>query len=178
MSTIYQVSIGFIWCNLMLLNFVHCPRFQPVTPELSGKIYTTWPWRCPCYLEDFMRFYGDFMVYIYTNGDDRWKGYQIRAWSCYMLWSLICRRFVDHSFSFIFCIKDGNDLSQFSRTEVNNYSLSYSLRRRKSISTGTTIPLYVIICCQQIVHSHQYSTKCCGFKIIFQHLIHWTEMFV
>ena len=66
------------------------------------------------------------------------------------------------------------DFSQFGRTEVNgnskvmpsvdtNYLLFYSLRRCKSILMGTTIPLYVIICHQQIARPHQNCTKC-GFQ--------------
>ena len=46
---------------------------------------------------------------------------------------------------------------------ATNYSLFYSLRRRKSIITGTTIPLYVIICRRQIARPHQNWTKC-GFQ--------------
>ena len=69
------------------------------------------------------------MVY---NGDDHWKGYQIRAWSSYASWSLFCRRFVDiqQSFSCIFRIRDGNDFSQFGRTEVNE-TQGYAISRHK-----------------------------------------------
>ena len=57
--------------------------------------------------------------HIFTNGDDRWKGYQVRTWSSYASWSLFCGRFVDiQSFRCIFRIRDGNDISQFGRTEV------------------------------------------------------------
>ena len=74
----------------------------------------TWLRRCPRYLE--VSFYD-----IYANVDHLWKSNQIRARSSYACWSLFCRRFVDilQSFSCIFRIRDGNDLSQFGRTEVN-----------------------------------------------------------
>ena len=157
----------------MLLNFVSLPRFKPATIGLSDKIHThlttapsTW-------------FRGSFHG-LYTNGDDRLKGYQIRARSCYTSWSLFCSRFVDiqQSFSCICRMKDGNYFSQLRWTKpkvmlpfATNYSLFYSLRRRKSISVGTTIPLYVIICRWQIAHPHQNCTKCGVFKIIFQDFV-------
>ena len=60
-------------------------------------------------------------MYYSSDGDDCWKGHQIRAWSSYVSWSLFCGHFVDiqQSFSWNFHIKDGNDFSQFGRTEVN-----------------------------------------------------------
>ena len=66
---------------------------------------------------------------------------------------LACFVDIQQYFSRIFRIKDGNDFSQFGWTEA----LFYSLRRRKSIITGTTIPLYVF---RQIARPHQNCTKC------------------
>ena len=81
---------------------------------------------------------------------------------------------IQQSFICIFRRRDDNDLSQFGLSwtkpkvmlsVATNYSLFYSLRRRKSIITGTTIPLYVIICRRRIARPHQNWTKC-GFQDI------------
>ena len=160
----------------MLLHFVRRPRFEPATTGLSGKIHihltmapSTW-------------FRGSFYG-IYTNGDDRGKGYQIRAWSSYASWSLFCRRFVDiqQSFSCIFHIRDGNDFSQFGRTEVNE-TQGYAISRysdANQLSRG--LPFHCIsssVADKSHVHALQ-NWKKFGFQdIIFQDLICWTEMFI
>ena len=145
----------------MLSNFVRRPRFEPATTGLSGKIHTHLTTAPSMWFQGL--FYG-----IYTNGDDCWKGYQIRAWSCYVSWSLFC--WYSTIFQLYFSHKRWHDFSQFSQTKVNetqgyatNYSLFYLLRGCKSISMGTTIPLYVIICRWQIARPHQNCTKCGGF---------------
>ena len=115
----------------MLLNFVRHQRFDETT-GLSGKIHThlttaphTW-------------FRGSFYG-IYTNGDDRWKGYQIRAWSCYASWSLFCRRFVDIQQSFSCILVNSAELrwtkSKVRRLVAINYSLFYTDANQHRTST-------------------------------------------
>ena len=69
---------------------------------------------------------------------------------------------IQHSFSCIVHIRDGNDFSQFGRTEVNETqgyateSLHIIHYFTRYADTGTTIPLYVIIChSRQITHPYQ-----------------------
>ena len=52
---------------------------------------------------------------------------------------LFCRRFVDiqQSFSWKFCIKDGNDFSKFGRTEVNE-TQGYAIICRRQIARPLT----------------------------------------
>ena len=87
----------------MLLNYVHHPVFEPGITELSGKILTHLNTAPSTLFRN--SFHG-----IYTNGDGRWKGHQIRAWSSYTSWStLFCFVLsIQQSFSWNLCIKDGN----------------------------------------------------------------------
>ena len=163
MSTINQVSISFIWCRQMLFNFVRRPGFKPVTTGLSGKIHTHLTMAPSTWFRE--------SLYGICNGDDHWKGHQIRAWLSYMSWSLFCRHFVDieQSFSWHFRIRDGNDFSQFGQTEVNatqGYAISqYKLcihyftryADANKLSRGLYLfhcTLYVIICRRQIARPH------------------------
>ena len=165
-------TVRVYWRAPVLLNFVRCPRFEPSTTGLSGKIHT----HLTTVLS--MWFIGSFYG-IYSNGDDRWKAYQIRAWSNYA-WSLFCHRFVDiqQSFSWYFCIKHGNS-AELRWTKTQSYAISWynslfhSLRRRRStlVLTGTTIPwLYVII----MARPHQNCTKCvfslAGAEYLIRHV--------
>ena len=147
----------------MLLNFVRCPRFEPVTTGLSGKIRT--------HLTTALSMWFRESLYGTYNGDDHWKGHQVRAWSSYASWSLFCHCFVDiqQSFSCIFHIKDGNDFSQFGWTEVNETQGVF-------LVTPTQINYHGDY--HSIVCVHARIEQSVVFKIIFQDLIRWTEMFV
>ena len=160
----------------MLSNFVRRPRFEPATTGLSGKIHThlttvpsTW----------FIRI---ILWYIMVMTAD----YQIRAWSSYASWSLFCRRFVDiqQSFSCIFRIKDGNDFSQFrpnwgERNPMLRYLslqiIHYFTRYADANQLSRGLPLSSVA---DKSHVHTRIELSVVFKIIFQDLIHWTEMFV
>ena len=81
------------------------------------------------------------------------------AWSSYTCWSssVCCHvtRCIQQPFCWNFHIKDGNDLSQFSQTEV---------RKPKVLSSSVT----------DKSHVHTRIAQ----SVIFQDCIHWTEMFV
>ena len=109
-----------------------------------------------------------------------------------MSWSLFCW----YSTIFQLCIKDGNDFSQFSQTEVNE-TQGYAISRYKLFTVlfvmlaqinshgelGTsTIPWYSMS--SSVAHKlHPIHTRIIPqsvvYKIIFQDfIIRWTEMFV
>ena len=150
---------------------MRCPRFEPATTGLSGKIHTHLTTAPSTWLQG--SFYG-----IYTNGDDRWKGCQIRSWSSYVSWSLFCGRFVDiQSFCCIFRIREGNDFSQFGRTEVKE-TQGYATESLQIIYYFTHYADANQLSLADKSHVHTRIDQSVVFKIIFQDLIQWTEMFI
>ena len=149
----------------MLLN-VRRPRFEPATTGLSGKIHThlttapsTW-------------FGGSFC--IYTNGDDRGKGYQIRAWFCW--YPTIFQLYFSHKrWQWL-----GSAELRWTKPKViplSRYKLFTILlvtpTQINLISRG--LPFH---CMSSSAHVHTRIEQIVVFEIIFQDLIHWTEMFV
>ena len=153
------------------------PRFKPaMTTKLSDKIHTHLTTAlCHVIKEDH------FMVLnVYKWW---WSPLKRLPWSCYASWSLFCCRFVDiqQSFSCIFHIKDGNDFNQFSQTEENETQGYYIHYFTCYANANQLARDYHSIVCHHLSLRNCTSSpelhKCGGFKIIFQDLIRWTEMF-
>ena len=94
---------------------------------------------------------------------------------------------VQQSFSCIFRIRDGNDFSQFGRTEVNETQgyateslqiIYYFTRYADANQLSRGLPFH---CMSSSVadksHVHTRIEQSVVFKIIFQDLICWTEIF-
>ena len=73
-------------------------------------------------------------------------------------------KFVHKRWQWLYSIRlnwgEGNPRLCHQSIQIIHYS--NSLCRCKSILIGTTIPLYIIICCRQSAHAHQNCTNC-GF---------------
>ena len=124
--------------------------------------------------------------HIFTNGDDRWKGYQVRTWSSYASWSLFCGRFVDiQSFRCIFRkrrqwhwsirpnLGEGNP--RLCHRVATNFHYFTRYAHANQLSRG--VPFHCMTSSDKS-HVHTRIEQSLVFKINFQDLIRWTEMFV